>query len=775
MSKSKRNVGATWILLVAFGLTGCNLPQVKSTNETVNAGISQIYSSNGTLMSDVPTNILRLPISYSQLGPLVAKAVVAIEDKRFWNRGPIDIRSIVRAALANLSSGSVVQGGSTIEEQLVKIELGTPKRTLPEKLHEILLSLSSLTGTTHRAVLTKYLNDVYLGEGTYGVQAASQRYYSLNSNQLDLYQAATLAGLINAPSAYDPLMHPSLALQRRNQVLYAMYQQGQITKVQYVRAKQVGLELNPSQSLINQNIGYFAQATIAEAETLPALGKTVQDRINLIEHGGIKIYTTEDQRKQAYAHLAIDNAIPNLANRPSGALVSINPTNGAVEALVGGLGYGSGAPYSDFNMATQGQRPAGSTFKVIALAEALSQNISPTSVFYAPKSITIPPSNNQPAWTVSNYEGEPSGYMTLTTATILSVNTVYAQLIKKIGSQNVVNLAHAMGVQSTLEPYDSIVLGSEPVSPMDMASVYATLADYGTYNTPYLIQSITNSSGGVIYSHQLTPRTVLSPAVAATETSILQKVMIEGTGVNAGINRPAAGKTGTGENWDDAWFDGYVPQLATAVWVGFPAGAIPMTPPNTPIYVVGGSWPARAFAQYNSLALAGSPIQFFKTAASFKTIAQSNQSPATTTTTSPNYTVTPNVIGMPSSVAQSQLKTKGVAVSISFAPSGEYPPGYTTSQTPSPGTPIRLGSIVKVTVANVALSYPSTVAVPNLLGLNASQAAEVLSSVYLTGGCTTAPQPSPTTSISTSNSVWEQQPAPGTQVALGTSISCMSN
>ena len=762
-----------WLVCPALILSSCTLPQVHSTNPTVDAGVSSIYASNGSLLTTVPTNIFRLPISYSQLGSFLPNAVVAIEDKRFWNRGPIDLRSIFRAALADVSSGSIQQGGSTIEEQLVKIELGTPKRTLPEKLHEVLLSLSTLTKHSHRNVLDEYLNDVYLGESSYGVQAAAQRYYSVNANQLDLYQAATLAGLINAPSAYDPLINATLALQRRNQVLYAMYQQGKISKKQFNTGNQTGLELNPSTSMLNDNMGYFSQAVITQAETLPSLGKTLQDRINAVEHGGLKIYTTEDTRRQSAARQALDNAIPLIKDRPSGALVSINPTSGAVETLVGGLGYGSGAPYSLFNMATQGARPTGSTFKVIALAEALTQNISPSSVFYAPNTITIPPSNNQPAWTVSNYSGEPSGYMTLQTATILSVNTVYAQLIKKIGSQNIVNLAHAMGVTAQLEPYDSNVLGSEPVSPLDMASVFATLADYGTYNKPFLIQSITDSSGKVIYSHVADPTQVISPRVAATETSILQKVMIDGTGVNADINRPAAGKTGTGENWNDAWFDGYVPQLATAVWVGYPGGEISMTPPNTPIYVVGGSWPARAFAQYNELALGGTPIDNFKSPASFKV--QAAPIVPSTTTTNPNLIAMPNIVGMPQSIATSQLATEGLLATIAFAPSGEYPPGYATAQSYPPGTPVKKGSITKITVSDGTLSYPTTVAVPDLLGLASNQASEVLSSVYLTGSCQVQQQPSPTTSISSPNSVWEQNPAPGTQVALGSTIQCLSN
>lgn len=769
----KPRTNIMWIVFAALGLAGCTLPQVKSTNPTIAAGISSIYASDGSLLTVVPTDILRMPVAYSQVGSLLPSAVVAIEDKRFWNRGPIDLKAMLRAALANVSAGSIEQGGSTIEEQLVKIELGTPKRTLPEKLHEILLSLGSLTGTTHQSVLDKYLNDVYLGEGAYGVQAAAQRYYSLNASQVDLYQAATLAGLINAPSAYDPLINPTLALQRRDQVLQAMFQQGRITKRQLEARNNVGLELNPSHSLVNPKIGYFAQAVIAEAETLPQLGSSLQERLNVIEHGGIKISTSEDPTKQLAAHKALSNAIPNLKNRPSGALVSIDPSTGAVVALVGGLGYDSTQPYSQFNMATQGQRPAGSTFKVIALAEALTQNISPSSVFYAPNSITIPASNHQPSWTVSNYAGERSGYMTLSTATILSVNTVYAQLIKKVGSQNVVAMAHAMGVRSTLAPYDSIVLGSEPVSPLDMTSVYATLADYGTYNKPYLIQSITSPNGKIIYQHTLHPTQALSPAVAATETSILEKVLTEGTGVYANFHRPAAGKTGTGENWADAWFDGYTPQLATAVWVGFPSGEVPMTPPRTPIYVVGGSWPARAFAQYNSLALSGSPIQNFKPPSVFE--GQRKPTLQAPPTTSQDLTSTPNLIGMPQSMAKSQISSKGFQVMVNFAPSGEYPPGYTTSQSPLPGTSIHQGGVIKITVSNATLTYPDTVAVPNLLGLNAGQAAGVLSSVSLTGTCQTQPQPTPTTSNTTSNSVWEQSPAPGTQVSLGTTVSCLSN
>ncbi len=754
--------------LSVTALSACTVPKVKADNPAIADQVSTIVSANGSVITSVPTDVIRIPISYASLGKYLPVATVAIEDKRYWIRGPIDIRSIVRAALANVAAGSVEQGGSTIEEQLVKLELGTPKRTLAEKLHEILLSLGSLTGTTKAKVLDAYLNDVYLGEGTYGAEAASLRYFGKPAADLDLYQAATIAGLINAPSAYDPLLHPDLAIERRNEVLAAMYSQGEITLAAYQRASRVGLELSTSPASVTPTMGYFSQAVLAQAETLPALGATLADRIRLIEHGGLKIVSTEVPADQVAARNALDSSIPKLARQPTGALVSIDPANGAVQALVGGLGFGSGAPASQFNMATQAQRPAGSTFKIIALAEALTQGISTSKIFYAPKTITIPASATQPSWTVSNYEGEPSGYMTLATATILSVNTVYAQLIKEVGSANVVKMAHAMGVQSPLAAFDSIVLGSEPVTPLDMASVVATLANYGTYNKPYVISEIFNAAGKVIYSHQASPTRVLSPQVAATEIAVLQKVVTEGTGVNAAIGRPVAGKTGTGENWADAWFTGLVPQLATAVWVGYPQGEVPMTPPNTPIYVVGGSWPAMAFAAYNAAALDGTPAKVFRSAASFASRAPTNVPAA------PNNNGLTSVIGMPSALAQSTLTSEGFHINVQYAPSGEYPPGYATAQVPTPQDNVARNSTITITVSNGVLTYPTLVAVPDLLGLSASAASQALAAMQLSGTCQLQVSPPPTAPSLTPNTVWEQSPTPGTQVPQGTTVNCLA-
>nr|MDA8261510.1 penicillin-binding transpeptidase domain-containing protein [Actinomycetota bacterium] len=447
------------------------------------------------------------------------------------------------------------------------------------------------------------------------------------------------------------------------------------------------------------------------------------------------------------------------------ALASVNPSTGAIEALVGGLGYGTSQPASQFDMATQGQRPAGSTFKVIALAEALTQGISPQKLYFAPKVLTVPASGGAPTWVVHNYEGEPSGNMTLATATVLSVNTVYAQLIQEIGPANVMNLAHAMGVRSKLEPYDSIVLGSEPVTPLDMASVFATIADYGVHNTPFAISAIYDANGNLLYQHQAHPQRVISATVAATEIGVLRNVVTEGTGFYAAIGRPVAGKTGTGENWADAWFGGFVPQLATVVWVGYPQGEVPMTPPRTPIYVVGGSWPAMAFSYYNVAALAGVPVQSFRTPASFA-------KPAPQSSTQANRPAgLMDVVGMPGVDSQKKLSDAGYLVKIVYAPSGEYPPGYTTAQSPAAGSNSAAGSLITITVSNGTLTFPQLVNVPDLLGMTSGAASGAIGNAGLSGNCQFQTSPPP---VLAPDTVWEQTPAPGTQVAVGTTISCLA-
>ncbi len=763
--RAKRAARLAAVLLTLIFASGCTAPKVHADNPVISSSISSIYASDGSLITTVPTDVLRMPIKYSQLGPFLPEAVVAIEDRRYWSRGPIDLRAILRAAVADVSAGAALQGGSTIEEQLVKLELGTPKRTLVEKLHEILLSLGSLSGTTRQQVLAAYLNDVYLGEGTYGVQAASIRYFDRPANELDLFQAATLAGLINAPSAYDPLVHPALAASRRNVVLAAMYSQHEIDLATYQRGIRSGLELDPSVSGLLPSLGYFSQQVISEAETLPALGATPAQRLSRLEHGGLRVVTTEVPTYETAAQAALARAVPRIGQTPTGALASIDPSTGAIQALVGGLGYDSSQPASQFNMATQAERPAGSTFKVIALAEALMQGISPQKIYFAPKVLTVPGAGGAPTWVVHNYEGEPTGNMTLATATILSVNTVYAQLIQEIGPNNVMNLAHAMGIRSKLEPYDSIVLGSEPVTPLDMASVFATIADYGVHNVPYAISAIYDGNGNLIYQHHGYPKRVIPATVAATEIGVLRNVVTEGTGFYAAIGRPVAGKTGTGENWADAWFGGFVPQLATAVWVGYPQGEVPMIPPRTPIYVVGGSWPAMAFSYYNVAALGGTPVQPFRTPASFAKPAPSG---GTQVSRSPGLM---DVVGMPGVDSQKKLSDAGYLVKIVYAPSGEYPPGYTTAQSPAAGSDVAPGTDVTITVSNGTITFPQLVNVPDLLGKTSEAAATAIGGVGLSGNCQFQTSPPP---ILAPDTVWEQSPAPGTQVAVGSTISCLA-
>ncbi len=763
--RAKRAARLAAVLSTLIFASGCTAPKVHADNPVISSSISSIYASDGSLITTVPTDVLRMPIKYSQLGPFLPEAVVAVEDRRYWSRGPIDLRAILRAAVADVSAGAALQGGSTIEEQLVKLELGTPKRTLVEKLHEILLSLGSLSGTTRQQVLAAYLNDVYLGEGTYGVQAASIRYFDRPANELDLFQAATLAGLINAPSAYDPLVHPALAASRRNVVLAAMYSQHEIDLATYQRGIRAGLELDPSVSGLLPSLGYFSQQVISEAETLPALGATPAQRLSRLEHGGLRIVTTEVPTYETAAQAALARAVPRISQTPSGALASIDPSTGAIQALVGGLGYDSSQPASQFNMATQAERPAGSTFKVVALAEALMQGISPQKIYFAPKVLTVPGAGGAPTWVVHNYEGEPTGNMTLATATILSVNTVYAQLIQEIGPKNVMNLAHAMGIRSKLEPYDSIVLGSEPVTPLDMASVFATIADYGIHNVPYAISAIYDGNGNLIYQHHAYPKRVIPATVAATEIGVLRNVVTEGTGFYAAIGRPVAGKTGTGENWADAWFGGFVPQLATAVWVGYPQGEVPMIPPRTPIYVVGGSWPAMAFSYYNVAALGGTPVQPFRTPASF---AKSAPSGVKQVSRPPGLM---DVVGMPGVDSQKKLSDAGYLVKIVYAPSGEYPPGYTTAQSPPAGSDVAAGTEVAITVSNGTITFPQLVNVPDLLGKTSGVAAAAIGAVGLSGNCQFQTSPPP---ILAPDTVWEQSPAPGTQVAVGSTISCLA-
>ena len=606
------------LLLATVAFTGqqillsqCNTTELRPVELGAN---SFLYTDNGQQLGVIPSATNRQPLPLWQIAPSLPQATVAIEDARFWQHGALDYRGILRALYQDIAHGQVVQGGSTITQELVKnLYIGSAHRTLSRKVEEACLATKFFENNTRKQILTDYLNEVFYGRHAYGAQAASRTYFSKPASKLTLVQAALLAGLPQAPTAFDPLSHEGAARVRRNQVLHAMYKNGYITKSKLRQALGKGLQLRPGHLYTQQHQpSFFGWAT----QQLPqAVGEHGQRRVEL---GGYHATTTLDQRLQGLATQAVSSVLQRSTD-PAAAIVSIDPQNGDVKAMVNYLPSGRAM---QFNLATQAHRSTGSAFKPITLATALSEGDSIYSTFYGPPqlSITTPECRQGNGyWIVHNAADGEGGTFNLLDATAQSVNTIYAQLIAKIGVGSVQYMARNLGITEQVGgPYFrkacAITLGSVGFTPLELTDVYATFASGGIHHDPQAFQSIRGPKGNKI-PLKSTGRRVLNANVAAQVTGALQKVVTSGTGTAAALgSRPVAGKTGTAENFQDAWFCGYVPQLATCVWVGYPKGEIPLLNVEGVGEVFGGTLPAQIWQRYMSGAVANLPAKSFPTA-----------------------------------------------------------------------------------------------------------------------------------------------------------------
>jgi penicillin-binding protein 1A len=605
------------LLLATVAFTGsqilvsqCNLTDLRKLTLGAN---SFLYTDNGQMLGVIPSATNRQPLPLSGIAPALPQATVAIEDARFWQHGALDYRGILRALYQDVAHGQVVQGGSTITQELVKnLYIGNAQRTLSRKLKEACLAEKWFQKHSRKRILTEYLNAVFYGRHAYGAQAASRTYFSKPASKLTLVQAALLAGLPQAPTAFDPLSNPRAARARRDEVLNAMWKNGYITKSKLRQAVGKGLELRPGHLYTQQHQpSFFGWATQQLPDTL---GKHGQRQVEL---GGLQARTTLDQRLQGLATHAVSSVL-HTSTDPAASIVSIDPQTGAVKAMVNYLPSGR---TMQFNLATQAHRSTGSAFKPITLATALSEGDSIYSTFYGPPqlSITTPECRQGNGyWIVHNAADGEGGTFNLLGATAQSVNTIYAQLIARIGVRNVQHIARNLGITEQVGgPYFrracAITLGSVGFTPLELTDVYATFASGGIHHDPRAFESIRGPNGKAIPLKSSGQR-VLSANVAAQVTGALQGVVTGGTGTAAALgSRPVAGKTGTAENFQDAWFCGYVPQLATCVWVGYPKGEIPLLNVEGVGEVFGGTLPAEIWHNYMSGAVAKLPVKGFPT------------------------------------------------------------------------------------------------------------------------------------------------------------------
>src|SRR3954465_12231965 len=555
-------VGA-WVYSVAQGT-----PNINHLKPIRQGSTSQILAADGTRLGFIHSDTLRQPVEGAEIPKVLKEATVAIEDKNFYEHGGIDTSAIFRAAIAGVGGGGTVQGGSTITQQLVRnLYIANPQEDIQRKIQEAVMANQLESKHSKQWILTKYLNTASYGttdgQTAVGVEAAAQTYFDKNAKDLTLSEAALIAGLPQAPSEYNPLQSPTAAIQRRNEVLQALPQQGYIGRKDYESALQSGLGLDRGYKYQQIKQPYFFD--YVQQQLIDKYG------VNTVRNGGLKVYTTINSALQADAQNAVDScAVCYSGGGPQAALASVDATNGHILAMASSTPYSA---TSQFNFAADAHRQPGSSFKPYVLATALQQGMDPDTTYYSGKSPTTLTLDDGTSWTVNNAGDGEGGTMNVRQATIDSVNVIFAQLDIDVGSDNVKQMAEKLGITSPLDGIPAEGIGGLRigVTPLEQADAYATFADGGIHHPATAIAKVVFPSGKTDVPEADAASRVISDGIAYEVTDILKGVITEGTGAGyTDFGCPAAGKTGTSEGLSDAWFVGYTPRISTAVWVGHP-------------------------------------------------------------------------------------------------------------------------------------------------------------------------------------------------------------
>jgi penicillin-binding protein 1A len=808
---------------------------------------SRIYDGNDDLITTLHGIENRTVIPLRKIPKVMRDAVVAIEDERFYEHDGVDFKAILRAAFANVASGEIEEGGSTITQQYVKNVIISPgetaEKTLERKIDEAALARQLEEKLSKKKILERYLNTVYFGNGAYGVQAAARTYFRKTAKKLTLSESALLAGIIRTPDNYDPYDAKDAALTRRNTVLDKMVELGWAEEAGAAKAKNKGLGVKPLRDDTEYRAPYFVDYVKRLIKYDPrfadiGIGNTPNEREQSLFQGGLRIYTTVDPTVQTAAEDAVADYLGG--DTPYGSLVAIEPNTGFVKAMVGGRDFFArekADPFAKLNLAIQAEpglgrvrdcgadeyenrapgcgRQAGSAYKSFALAAAIEEGIPLTKTYKAQECMEFPVYN----WRPCNYEESSYGDMSLATATAQSVNVVYAQVALEVGPESVVDTAHEMGITTPQDPYASAVLGTNPVNPLNMTSGYATLATNGVRHPPIAIKRIENSFGQEIYSAPKTQRDEYLPceelseedeargvpcralpeAVAYLATTALEEVITGGTGGNAALpdGRDQAGKTGTAQEYRDAWFAGYTPELTAAVWVGHPEGQISMATDYLGGPVFGGSWPAQIWSSFMGRLLGSIPGTSFEepdTELITVTIDTRGENCLANEFTPDEYLETvevlpgtepketcriegeivevPDVVDFPAADAVAALQGVGLDVSLSYELTDAYPPGHVISQDPEGGLQAEEGSTVSLTVSTTSEGDGT---VPGVLGMSEDNAVSALIEVGYDAEVVTQAESSPGKAKKNSGLVWKQNPSSGTPADQGTTVSIYVN
>ncbi len=702
-------------------------PQVAQTSE--------ILARDGRLIVEPPSDENRTVVSIDEIPEVMRNAVIAIEDERFYLHDGVDLKGLFRSASRGVTSGGISGGGSTITMQYVgNVFLDRSQQTASRKLEEIVLARQFEDRFSKDFILAEYLNWIFFGARAYGIESASQQYFDTSVSNLTLPQAALLAGLIQQPSALNPYNNPEGAIARREVVLNAMLRNDFITEEEHAAAVADPLILAPEFDTDTSQYpaGHFVEevkAWILNGEFIteewarenPIRAdelSTYQAREDLLLRGGIRVRTTIDLELQAQAEAAVEAIIPQGPSTPDASAVVIEPTTGEILAMVGGRDFFGESEFANVNLAVGTGRQAGSSMKPVLLAGAIEQGISVTQEWEAPQTLTLQPPDLQEPWNVRG--GSSTGVSDLIDGTVWSRNTVYAQLAVQMGAGATGTWASRLGMESEIGPVYASVLGTENVTTLDLAAAYATFANSGVQHDPVYVSEIINPDGTTLWRHEPSGERVLDSQTTDQLSFILGEVITRGTGRDADFGRPAAGKTGTAQNFADATFAGYTPDLAAAVWVGFPQGQISMVPcsrktcteddPGTDIQVAGGTYPAQIWREIMTAAHADIAVSEFPE--------PPVSAPGNTIDVVPDAVETPDLFGLSVAQATTQLDGTSLILSPVRIEDTNFPSETIINQSPPPGISVPGGTSVIVEVA----IDPIPLTVPDVVGLDLSGA-----------------------------------------------------
>lgn len=578
-----------------------NLPDVRVLRDYIPIETSYVYDINGFLLDSIHDEVNRDVVPVDKISPDLKRAILAIEDSHFYTHKGINPTSIGRALLTNIEQGRTVEGASTLTMQLVKNLFLTPERSVSRKVAEAVLSLRVEQIFTKTQILEMYLNQVYWGHNTYGVETAAKSYFNKSSADLSLAESAMMAGLIQAPESYSPFINYELSKQRQAIVLGRMRTLNWITDEEYEAAKAEPIRLGQVTSFRQSQSPYITDAVVQELNN--RFGQEA------VRKGGMRVQTTIDVNYQRRAEEIVRNAHQRLRYQVGAdqvSLVAVDPRTHFVKAMVGGVNYEE----SQFNRAIQAHRQPGSSFKPFVYYTALA------SGQYAPGSVIDDSPVSYPdgykRYAPRNYDNTFAGSMSLTSALASSRNVPAVKLGQSIGLDKVIEICRILGIVSPIEPVISLPLGAVDLTPMEMAGAYATFASGGWQSDTTFIVQVTDSNGNMLLDNRPKPKLILNQWAVASLTEMLKGVIAGGTGKRANIGRPAAGKTGTTSSERDIWFMGYVPQLSVAVWIG--------NDDYSPLArgATGGGYAAPLWREFMLSALEGVPVEDFPASSNFQ-------------------------------------------------------------------------------------------------------------------------------------------------------------